>query len=321
VEYHVVPPEAELEQLRRDVASRPEHPLKGQLAEYEKRRLGEWTTHRFTYFAESDERWRICMELFGAYQDSAVRGREAWQLDATHLRLFDLTRLGESSAVDPRRKSTVFKNHVSQLLDGGFAVGSGMGLRVADVRVKGDAWTFRANDAERPGAPASYEVRYEGRWDAAAGRGFCERMTLPSADMYQDGWGTVCELEGWRFDEVLGAWAASRATSRFPDGRVDATVVRESSVSLPPDGMEGVLREPKPAAIDTVRGKVAVRFIENFRDLSVSEATEAGTMKVGTIQYDFGARRSEREWLRPVGWALVAAAAGLLIWIRATRKG
>jgi hypothetical protein len=318
IEYHLVPPDDELEQLRAEVPDKPEHPRAAELAQYEERLRGHPSTQKFAVFLASDDRWRCNQEIADTWIDAAVNGPLGWKLQAEALSIYPMNAAGQREAGDPRGTRNVFAATLSKLTDGGFGQAARGGLIPGPVSVKGDRWSFRAiSKGDRDGAPTQ-QIAFEGHWDQSLDRGFVDRMTFLEEHPVRDAFGNIVSFVSWHKDEQLGIWVAARAESHFPDGRLDAKWILEDPIPFGPGGIEALLELPKPNGTDPRRGQVAFRSIFDFRDRSVSNVESAKITRVGSIEHTASEKEIRNRWLRPAGWVLVAIA---IAWFLRLRSG
>jgi hypothetical protein len=320
IEYLLVPPDDELNQLRAEVPGKPEHPRKAELEQFEERLRGTPTIQRFVVYSAGDDRWRCCLDLGGVWIDSAVNRGLGWTLSRDDLNIFSLAD-DRQEGRDPRSERNLFATPLSRLMDGGFGECARGGLLPGPMEVRGDRWTFRA--ATPPlseGAAPAFQVVFSGRWDEGLERGFVDELNMMMEPIYRDGFGSSIRFANWQVDPELGVWIAGSVESRFPDGRLDARYVFDGAAAIGEGGIDAILALPTPGSVDPVRGPATFRSIFDHRDASVKILRDGVPVPAGTINPAPGASSTRDRWLRPVGWFLFGSCLCLYVWLRLRRQ-
>jgi prepilin-type N-terminal cleavage/methylation domain-containing protein len=301
------PPPHDIEQLRRQIADRPDHPLHQQVAQYERIHRGEAGTVRTLWF---DRRgWRMNADLppdFGPYSDTIVVGTRAASFTAKQLTLLEA---GENWP--PGRN---FDNEQRSLLSRLDVLRSGGLARIkndtiADVQVRGDRWEIVTT--------GRFERTWRGSWDSDSNRGFISDV---SYSVQREGQPTAIRhvWDGWVFEASLGpkgTWIASRVTE-YESGR---PVRRHTWMGFDERfvGRVGdILRIPRHDREDAARGMPTFTSISDLRADGEAYATLQPEGRWSTMVH----RAPPRPW-RALGWVAVVSIIATLIAIRLRRAG
>ncbi len=278
VEDRFVPPPAELDALRREVAGKPDHPKRPHLNIYERRlRDGPDVVH-YELWLDGNDRWRLNTNfppgfLDGGYIDTAWAPGRAWKLAPRGLTIAEPEPQTASAQTLLSSRST-FSAHVSKLLDGGMGVAGSMRLsHRAEPTLQGLHWSFIAS-SEPTATGVRRRVRYSGDWDPDMGRGFVRSVeVVESPSSTRPSW----QIDSWIYDSTLQRHVASLV--RYRAAGVDQQIVFEGAGAIPNGGMDALTRIPSPGGTDPIRGRVDPPAVRDHRSGATLIRDEEGRLR------------------------------------------
>lgn len=312
IEHREVLPEQKLAELRALVAGRPDHPERKTIERSERRksRGPDVLDHRLWLLSSGE--WRLNTDQpNGLWFDSVRSPRGDWGLSQHQLTLLD-SGVRPPDGFDLEVDESVLRWQLGFLFYGGFSLSGSIGLKPADVIIENSSWRLTAH------GPNSSIVQFSGIWDPRASRGFVSEVRLlkiPGSDEEGKWW----SCKGWRFDDKLNQWMAQSAEEFDRAGRpLSAILVRGVEARSEPE-IRALLEAPAYDGADPVRGPLTVRAVQNYRtDREVQHAvTPSGLQEV--LAVDRMSQQRSDQWLRVLGWSLLAACVCLFLILRLRR--
>ncbi len=313
IEYEVVSPiagdEGEIEQLRRIVEGKPDHPLR------ERYESLQWQAEhgppriRYRLWYGDAKHWRLSHDFHQPsplqYRDVAVRGRESWQLTERSLSLVDSSRPPVDR--DPESVLRSVPVFLQNWMFPGSAVSTPLGFTPESAQIIEDKWigTIRSSTGERI---------FELRGHVVGGRVQVESSTaVQSLDEPRwAGWSST--FSDWAFEEFLGRWVARTRSTTGPDGTPGQSETLIQIRPLNEGELATLLTTPTVAGEDQLRGKSTFTAINDFRTGVRTDLSEAGAPK--SLLPEWTQKKSPPTWLRPVGWATAVGIVVALVWVR-----
>lgn len=302
------PAAARIEALGREIARHPEHPERANLPRYLRHSSGMPTVHRHVLFSRGEGLWRYNTTFEdGSFGDSAIGPSEGWRMSGTTLK-----RMSRAEALgdDPEQALILhereFVSPVGMFIHGYLSVGRTAGLKPGPVSVSGSTWSVRLSTPGERSEDQAIVLEVSGRWGAAEGRGFVERVVISSNGYKPESAGRQFRFRDWKHVEGLGTYVASRVDEHQPDGALVRSLVFEGCGPLPPGGFGAVTAPPSLPGTDAVRGPIEIRFVGDYRTGEVREY--AGGTRVAAYEMEEGEwseRRAFRDRLRWAGWAMI----------------
>lgn len=261
-----VPPEAQLDAMRRAVTGKPDHPDRMFLMNYERRVRGERDEIGRQLWCRGDGNWRHNADLQivdqftsqakPTYIDTTVLPDRHWQLGADTLLVEppDISPKSEIGGVTNVRAD--FATELGWLFTGGLANARQSKTTLGEVTTNGPKWSVVASNAVSA-AGKEYRVRFDGRWDQAQSRGFIERGEIVAHQYKPEAVGTAWVLSDWRTDPATGKAIAWKVEKFKPGNILDERYVVDHFSAEAGKSFEEVTRTPPPEGNDALRGKLA----------------------------------------------------------------
>ncbi|MDQ7014459.1 MAG: hypothetical protein Q9O74_11270 [Planctomycetota bacterium] len=311
-----VPPMKELEELRRSVPGRPDHPMKHQLAAYEERLQGNPTSMPRQLLIRSADKWRWGRELKpDTYIDTVVSGKNRWQMTPKVLRIFPRAGAGDDGR-DPAVEYNIFWPELGRLLTGGFSSGVRAGFIPETPSVDEDGnWEFIASTVKPETPDRGVKIKYVGTYDSSAQSLLVISMEIVAHSHKPESVGKVTLFSDWSWQKELGAWVCGTARTIRPDGRPDRQLVFESVRDDGPSFADAV-QMPESDSVDAVRGAVTYERIVDFRKNQIEDVASGDTM---AFQLEPVSSKSS-EAFKWIGWGSAGVLTAALVALRLRRR-
>lgn len=315
--FHPELSDPELSRLRTEVAGKPDHPGHNQILTEERRRSSGPDIREWTIWTIAPGEWRINQNTRSLkelpFVDRVRRGNDAWMLTTDYLGVIDAAK--PPPGRDIGSSEGMLKMHLSELFFAKLGAGAIAEAGFSDITAGQGRWSATRwwGPAERRGA-----YRFEGRWDAAAGRGFVEQRTLTETPA-KDAIGTRIVYSDWRRNETLNRWVCLRIDTYKPSGRLHESLVFRDAIPFTQDEFDTITRPPDPIGSDPLRGTLTVRKYNDFRASPAKWHEITDGRVVGSGELALASRREEFPWRR-VGWGLAVVVLTTLIVLRIRRS-
>ncbi|MBX3402480.1 MAG: hypothetical protein KF699_03610 [Phycisphaeraceae bacterium] len=304
-----VPPQAEINRIRRDIAGKPDHPERLVLADLEKRLMGEFQVGEFAiWFGERGSlRFNHHSRTEpGDYFDRTITPQSVWGLTPRGLALLDpdSSEPGYNFVAAAVGAEFIY----SQFVDGGLGALRRAEVPKGSLKQSGDSLVIDCR-----GGPRIADARVFARWDTALARGFIERIDIRWGSEKSAG-GTL-HVSGWTLDSVLNCWAASEVHS-VPMGQAAGLLWKRGVTELVTrDRFADLCRVPSADGADVIRGPATFMVIEDRRSAHRQLTTigDGGTLAepLPPLPHD-----SNRKWITITGWIVAASLAATLFFLR-----
>lgn len=312
LEFRWIPPAADLERLRKEVAGKPDHPERANLEQYENALRGKPTTNRYRLWSKGPGEWRW-NQSWGAsddmshYWDRTLTKKVAWTLLSDQLEIADPSapfRVGMDLSGLER---TVIGADLKRMLYARLPSLRQSNYEFNSPVVHEMGWSVLA---VRGGATPDQrlEMTVRGRWDASLTRGFVEELRVVRNDLYPGSVGERTTYSDWLFVPGLERWVAHRVEEYNTKGTLDKVIVFEGATEEQPGEFDLVTQIPPIDGPDPVRGSATFHFVTDHRkgtQLAVDGAR--GVVGQAVVPGRIGSASSI--WNRWLGWL----ATGLLL--------
>lgn len=305
--YVYIPTAERLDEMRRTVKDKPEHPLRSQLQSFERaieNPRGRWMT--LTVISRGGE-WRANRnEPQGEYRDYAWSKESAFELSRTKL----LVTKPSPEASEARRFAQVSSDFLSSL-DAVLTSGVGQaGNRMLHFKpvFAGSKWTMSGRLKElTPGETC--DMQLTGSWDPATHTGRIERVrsVIRRAD------GTVLNLGSdsseFQYEPLLDLQIPRVMIRYHEDGQPRFEYRFKEARKVSASEMRDLLKVPTPNGTDPVRGKLEFTKVEDYRGGSESASLATGMPTPPSASKGDSSLR----WL---GWAAAGGLVALFVGLK-----
>lgn len=304
-----VPSAEQLAAMRSQVEGKPDHPLRQELAQYERRARGEFTGYTYEAIVGGPELWRLSREHDspGRYVDIGRDGAAAWCLTSGQLNIVDTT--SSPDGYDYAQSGNDIALAARLLLFQGIGIGAASEpLSPPVVSMRGSNWT----------AVVSHEgwvYEYEGVWDESTQTGTVQSWRVVASDISPSSVGEQFVFADHRIGTTALDRVASRATYHRPSGAVESEYTLTAVADVTREAVASMVELPSLGRDDPKRGKLTVGAIYDHRPNAPSwvRSPETGQLERAlspTKRYGF---------LRTVGWALLIGLVATVVALRVTR--
>lgn len=308
-EIHETLPADQMERLRLKVGDHPEHPERPMLEMYERHAAGMPDVQQFRLWAMGTLNWRVSLDFSvpgtaeSLYWDKTVTPGHAWMLLPDSLAIIRPAD-GYPQDKDLPAEERAFLPILGAFLTNGLSSAWLGSLQPSPVKIVGEKWTVEFRLVAATG-DVIFRSEYGGRWDDSIARGFTESVRVVSSEGRPDTVGEVHRISGYRMDDVLGDWVATRIEERTADGRL--VRVHQFGEAEPFTGSFAELTAiPSAGGSDPIRGASTFTRIHDYRSGLMTVASGAVEERGPIPGYQ---PRPNRDWKRTAGWI----AAGSLI--------
>lgn len=307
-----VPPPAQLEAMRKQVEGLPDHPLRIELAMYERRLQQSSPPYIYRAMIGGPTQWRLAIEGMagpGMYADVGRDRNAAWSLAPQQLNV---------AIADPPTTGYEYAESIDNitgaartLLYQGIGIGPpGQPTEPPRISVSGRTW------AAEVGYKDWSTFRYEGEWDADTKRGTVLRTTVIHSDTYPEDVGFGTEYGGHVDDPTLERRIATVATRYRPDSRVEREHRLRSVEWSTQAQLTLAARVPSLDRPDPIRGALTVDSIYDHRPDAPSWVRSPDTSEM--VQTYAPTQRYRH--LRLLGWVVLGVFVVTLVVLRLTRN-
>jgi len=299
---------AELAEVQREIAGKPDHP-KRMIAERSERRLRDGDeTERYTLYLRSPDEWRVGHDYLGTkYFDCAAVPGLVWGFSNGQLTLLDPAG-GFPPARDYRELGITPKNDVARLRFGGLDLAHRWGLQITSASPQDGRWRLLASN------DVGVELEFIVEWPAEVGRGFV-RSVRPIKLSPNNGAVSNSEFDGWTFRRELGDWTAEKEHRTLNGRRLSATVLESVHVITDAQVTE-LLAPPAINGTDPVRGPVTVSSVFDYRPAEQKMTViRDGSTLVEPLRAQ-GPGGPDSRYVSWLGWGVLAVLVALFLFVR-----
>lgn len=314
------PNEAEVEELRRTVAGKPDHPARKKLAILERRLKNGPDVSEVSAVRNDELHFRVSTNALydKTWTEMAADGGIAWTTtDGGQLMLRD-KESGEdyASAFNAYHSSAAIA--IGNLVFGGVWEDTDWPEKIENVSVDGTRWSLRIVRTSPDNS--IFFIDFNGTWNESTSTG-----TVKEKKLLSDGKPPVLEikttLEGWKFDSVLGRDVASRVVieNRDPDFGAK-TLEWIGAEEIDAKKFNAIVAVPKLNTPDPLRGSLNLKSIYDVRPSKsqVQRVLPDGTAeKVRDLP---GKAENSDGMLRTLGWVVLASSIVILVAVRLSRR-
>lgn len=307
-----VPPPEELEAMRKQVEGRPDHPLRSELTEYDRRISENYPPFTYRAIIGGPTQWRLAVDGIagpGMYADMGREKYAAWSLSPKQVHI---------APVDPPVPGYAYAESVDNikgaaraLLYQGIGIGPpGEPTEPPRLSVSGRTWTAEV------GYKDWSTFRYEGVWDADTKRGTVLRTTVIHSDTYPEDVGFRIEYGGHVDDQIMERRVATVARHYRPDSRVEREQRLRSVEWSTQSQLTLAARVPSLDRPDPIRGPLTVDSIYDHRPDAPSWVRSPDTDEMVQTY----APTQQYRHLRLLGWVVLGVLILVVVILRLTRN-
>jgi len=302
--------QATLDKWRREVAGKPEHPMRPNIQLEERRMRHGPDRHEITIWYDGSQRWRLSQSRFYAgldesYLDVARRNEERWSM------------LPSSLSIDETRGQSHLDRHypqmhayLSKVLYGSTHHGRTEDPEQRQVFLRGDAWEIRSRNAN------GWSWRFAGAWDPDLNRPLVTEMRerRPKDDV---DW-LIVQYASWNTTDA-GQIVPEKIETRVrlaSDYMIRSHIADVEFEHVGTSAVDGVLDTPRPGTSGPIRGEVVV---VGFSDAVRGDYAEYdGEKEVSRIRDPaLSIKSPSRAW---IAYATAAAIVVILVAVRVRRS-
>lgn len=316
VEFVYVPPAEDLEQMRRAVADRPEHPQRMELAHYERVLAGQAYTDSKVWRLKG--MWRLSQSWEHKpnfpYWDFA-RGRDgAWQLTEDSLTLAS-TDVGSVGGSAHASVSSGFTWETSLFQTGGITAAVANRVELAPVLDGDGRWTASGRRLDATGGAA---CTARGAWHRDRGWGTVEESEFSRLDAAGAVVGASRHLAtDWRYVPELKRGVAHEVLELREDGARDKRLTLAGITPFTSAEFEALTAVPKPGGVDPVRGRLTFTSISDER----GDERRHASVEDGKVMWPSPAPEGRpSRGLRIAGWASAVFVIATIVLLRLRRS-
>lgn len=315
-----VPPDSQLDTMRRAVAGHPDHPDRVTLMLYDRRLRGDKDETVRQLWCHGDGQWRQSHDVqvnnlstgqvTSSYADTVVLPDRHWQLSPDQLLVEPPDISAKSEVGGLVRVRSEFVNELGYIVTGGMTGARQSGTTLGDVVVSGNRWNVIATRTNASSGK-KYQLKFDGRWDEAQSRGFVERMEIVTNEYKPDVVGTVWTFSDWRVDPTSDRAIAWKVEQFRPGGIPDSRFVVDHFSVEPGKSFEDVTRTPPVAGVDPVRGKVTFSVVQDLIKGTRTDLTANTEAALGIQPRRLAPEAGKVNWLVWISSSCVAVGFGL----------
>lgn len=319
------PPAAELARMRREISGRPDHPDRDALRRYERIARGDRYAYDYRFYVAGPRDWRLCGDDPDVqYFDTVVSRGGSWQLCAAEMAITSTSDDVSVPGYGVESRLAGGLRDLEFVLTAGVARAGRLGLPVPTITsVNGDRWSARTAGTytyQDPAYNTPASMTIHGRWDAALGRGFIDRIETRFRSPGQPERTSTVLASGWVWVPELSRFAASRIESVTPPN-LRRVYTWSGCRAMEPGEFERVARTPEVDGEDAVRGRVNFAGFWDFRgrdDRYVARRPD-GSWQAMTVNTPAGPR-TQLATLRSAGWSAAVLTVIAVVALRVRRS-